>query len=89
MIEVEELFALAFIFTIFVAFQGLFIFVLFILLSEQVREKYAKWWRAKVANSDFLTKHFGESTLNVIVLANPATSESLNAVSSADAVVSG
>ena len=62
-IEVEALFALAFIFTIFVAFQGLFIFVIFVLLSEQVRENYAKWWKAKVAESDFLSKHFGDKTL--------------------------
>ena len=83
-IEVEELFALAFIFTIFVAFQGLFIFILFVLLSQQVRESYAKWWKAKVAKSDFLSKNFRES--NVIVLPNPAAFESLNAVNSADAV---
>ena len=64
MIEVEELFALAFIFTIFVAFQGLFIFVIFVLLSKQVKENYATWWKAKVAESDFLSKHFGEKTLS-------------------------
>ena len=58
-IEVEELFALAYIFTIFVAFQGVFIFVIFVLLSKQVKENYAKWWKAKVAESDFLSKRFG------------------------------
>ena len=58
-IEVEELFALAYIFTIFVAFQGVFIFVIFVPLSNQVQENYAKWWKAKVAESDFLSKHFG------------------------------
>ena len=63
MIEVEELFALAYIFTIFVAFQGVFIFVIFVLLSKQVKENYAKWWKAKVAESDFLSKHFGDKTL--------------------------
>ena len=62
-IEVEELFALAFIFTIFVAFQGLFIFVIFVLLSKQVKENYAKWWKAKVAESDFLSSYFGEKHL--------------------------
>ena len=62
-IKVEELFAFAFIFTIFVAFQGLFIFVMFVLLSKQVRENYAKWWKAKVAESHFLSKHFGVNTL--------------------------
>ena len=85
-IETEELFALAFIFTIFVAFQGLFIFILFVLLSQQVRENYAKWWKSKVTKSDFLNKHFGGSTPNVIVLSNPAALESLNAATSADAV---
>ena len=59
-IEVEEVFALAYIFTIFVAFQGLFIFVIFVLLSKQVRESYAKWWKAKVAESDILSSFFGE-----------------------------
>ena len=63
MIEVEELFALAFIFTIFVAFQGLFIFVIFVLFSKQVQENYAKWWKAKVAESDFLSNYYGEKHL--------------------------
>jgi protein-S-isoprenylcysteine O-methyltransferase Ste14 len=62
-IEVEELFTLAYIFTIFVAFQGVFIFVIFVLLSKQVRENYAKWWKAKIAESDFLSKHFGSKIL--------------------------
>ena len=62
-IEVKELFTLAYIFTIFVAFQGVFIFVIFVLLSKQVRENYAKWWKAKVAESDLLSKHFGDKTL--------------------------
>ena len=63
-IKVEELCPLAYIFTIFVAFQGLFIFVIFVLLSKQVKENYAKWWKAKVAESDFLSKHFGEKSLS-------------------------
>ena len=67
-IEVEGLFALAYIFTIFVAFQGLFIFVIFVLLSKQVRENYAKWWKAKVAESDFLSKHFGEKSLTTALV---------------------
>ena len=61
-IEVDELFALAYIFTIFVAFQGLFIFVIFVLFSKQVKENYAKWWKAKVSESDFLSKHFGDKS---------------------------
>jgi hypothetical protein len=62
-IEVEELFALAFIFTIFVAFQGLFIFILFVLLQKPVRESYAKWWKATVSESDSLSKYFGQANL--------------------------
>ena len=64
-IEVNGLFPLAFIFTIFVAFQGLFIFVIFVIFSKQVRENYAKWWKAKVSESDFLSKHFGEKSLTL------------------------
>ena len=66
-IEVEELFALAFIYTTLVAFQGLFIFIFFVVLSKQVRENYAKWWRAKVAESDILSKHFGEKSFTTLV----------------------
>ena len=64
-IEVEALCPLAYIFTIFVAFQGLFIFVIFVLLSKQVRENYLKWWKAKVAESDFLSSYFGEKHLTL------------------------
>ena len=64
-IVVDELFALAYIFTIFVAFQGLFIFVIFVLFSKQVKETYAKWWKAKVAESDLLSKHFGNQNLTM------------------------
>jgi hypothetical protein len=28
-----------------------------------VRENYAKWWKAKIAESDFLSKHFGSKIL--------------------------
>ena len=69
-IEVEELFALAFIFTIFVAFQGLLIFVIFVVLQKPVRESYTKWWKAKVAESDFLSKHFGAKSLTSTLVYN-------------------
>ena len=62
-IEVEELFPLSYIFTIFVAFQGLFIFILFVLLQKPVRESYAKWWKAMVSESDYLSKYFGQTNL--------------------------
>ncbi len=57
--EVPALLPLAYIFTIFVAFQGVAIFVIFVPLSKQVREAYSKWWRVKVAESDIL-RHFSD-----------------------------
>ena len=57
--EVEELVPLAYIYTIMVAFQGLLIFLIFVVLSKQVREAYAKCWREKVNKSDFLSRYFG------------------------------
>ena len=60
-VEVEALLPLAYIYTILVAFQGLWIFLIFVLLSPQVRDAYTKWWRAKVNDSDFLSKHFGDT----------------------------
>lgn len=63
-INFEELFFLAFIFTSFVAFQGLFVFILFALVeTKQVRKFSSKLWKSRVAESDFLNKLFGESTL--------------------------
>ena len=64
-VEVKALLPLAYIYTILVAFQGLWIFIIFVLLSKQVREAYTKWWRAKVNESDFLSKHFGNSLKTV------------------------
>ncbi len=58
--EVPALFPLAYIFTIFVAFQGVAIFVIFVPLSKQVREAYSKWWMVKVAESDILSSHFSD-----------------------------
>ena len=45
-VEVEALVPLAYIYTIMVAFQGLFIFLLYVLLSKQVRDAYTNWWKA-------------------------------------------
>lgn len=64
LMEVEQLIPLAYIYTILVAFQGLFIYIIFVLLSKQVREAYAKWWRTKVNDSDFLTKYFRSLSLS-------------------------
>ncbi|XP_064387611.1 adhesion G protein-coupled receptor E2-like isoform X3 [Halichondria panicea] len=59
-----ETIALAFIFSIFVGLQGFIIFILFVPLSKQVREGYKKWWRGKLSESEFLSKHFSSSDLN-------------------------
>ena len=59
-VEVEELIPLAYIYTILVAFQGLFIFIIFVCMSKSVREAYSKWWRVKVNESDLLSKYFGD-----------------------------
>ena len=69
-VEVEELVPLAYIYTIMVAFQGLFIFLIFVVLSKQVGEAYTKCWRAKVNESDILSKYFGEKTLSTLKSAN-------------------
>ena len=45
--EVPALLPLAYIFTIFVAFQGVAIFVHFVLLDKKVREAYSKWWKMR------------------------------------------
>ena len=65
-VEVEALLPLAYIYTIMVAFQGLFIFLMYVVFSKQVREVYTKWWKAKVNESEFLNKYFGTSTSNIV-----------------------
>ncbi len=69
-VEVEALLPLTYIYTIMVAFQGLFIFILFVPTSKNVREAYSKWWKEKVNESDILSKYFGEniSSKNVSIL---------------------
>ena len=58
--EVPALFPLAYIFTIFVAFQGVAIFILFVLFDKPVRKAYSKWWRIKVARSGILKALLGD-----------------------------
>ena len=69
-VEVEELVSLAYIYTVMVAFQGLFIFLIFVVMSKQVREAYTKCWRAKVNESDILSKYFGEKNISTLKSAN-------------------
>ena len=59
-IEEDKLAPLAYIYIIMVAFQGLFIFLIFVVFSKAVREAYSKCWRVKVSESDILSKYFGE-----------------------------
>ena len=65
-VEVEALLPLAYIYTIMVAFQGLFIFLIYVVFSKKVRGAYASWWRAKVNESDFLSKYFSSSTVKAV-----------------------
>ena len=91
--EVEEMVPLAYIYTIIVAFQGLFIFLIFVVLSKQVREAYTKCWRAKVNKSEILSRYFGTlSTLKPkptnVSASNKAATASCNKVISVDHTVS-
>jgi hypothetical protein len=63
-VEEEALIPLTYIYTILVAFQGVFIFVIFVIFSKQSREAYEKWWRVKVNQSDFLNRLFGNKSLS-------------------------
>ena len=69
-VEVEELVPLAYIYTIMVAFQGLFIFLIFVVFSKQVREAYAKRWRAKVNESAILSRYLGSSVVSVSMVSS-------------------
>ena len=60
-VQVKELLGLAYIQTILMAFQGLFIFLIFVVFPKKVRKEYIKWWRAKVKKSPMLQKCFGGS----------------------------
>ena len=64
-VEVEALLPLAYIYTILVAFQGLWIFLMYVVFSKQVREVYTKWWKTKVNESEFLNKYFASNNENV------------------------
>jgi len=50
-VEVEALVPLAYIYTIMVAFQGVWIFLLFVAFPKQVREECIKLWRRNVKQS--------------------------------------
>ena len=44
-VEVEELVPLVYIYTIMVAFQGVWIFLIFVVYPKEVRDAYVKLWR--------------------------------------------
>jgi len=60
LLETEGLLVLVYIFNIMVAFQGFFIFVLFIVFSKTVKDSFRKWWQIQVSDSELLNKYFGE-----------------------------
>ena len=60
-VEVDELAPLAYVYTILVAFQGFFIFLMYVVFSKVVHQAYGKWWKSKVNSSATLSKYFGES----------------------------
>ena len=57
-LEVEEMLPLTYIYTILVGFQGLFIFLTFVVFSGQVMDEYVKWFKAEIKKSDTLRKYF-------------------------------
>ena len=57
---------LAYIFTIFVAFQGVAILVFFVLLSKPVKEAYSKWWKIKATKSKIYCRLFDWVTSNTV-----------------------
>ena len=56
-VDVEELLPLAYIYTIMVAFQGVWIFLFFVVFEEKVREGYAKLiWKGKKYYKEYSNK---------------------------------
>ena len=55
-VEVEKLVPLAYIYTIMVAFQGLFIFLIFVAYPKEVRDAYGKLWRNNIKTLGIFTE---------------------------------
>ena len=67
-VEVEKLVPLAYIYTIMVAFQGLFIFLLFVAFPKEVRHAYVKVWRKKVTTLNiFFTENDTKEVRYILV----------------------
>ena len=60
----------SFIYTNLVGFQGRFIFLTFVVFSEDiVRDEYVKWLKAEIMKSDTLSKYFSmKSTLSTAMV---------------------
>ena len=63
LLEVEELTPLAYVYTILVAFQGVWIFLIFVAFPKQVRDNYSKLLRTttKESTNSTLTSAFSSS----------------------------
>jgi len=56
-VSLEILVPLAYIYTLLVTFQGLLIFLIFIVFSKVVRDAFKKCWRIRVKESDIWYKY--------------------------------
>ena len=55
-VDMDKLLPLAYIFTIMVAFQGFFIFLVLVVFSKAVRKAYIKFWNDKIRKFKYLPK---------------------------------
>ncbi|CAI8010534.1 Adhesion G protein-coupled receptor L3 [Geodia barretti] len=59
----EALLFVSYIFTVVVAFQGAIMFIMFVILSKQVKLALKKWFiRSVIMKSDYLSEHFSDFT---------------------------
>ena len=66
-VKIKELFPLAYIYTIMVAFQGFFIFLIFVVFSSLTRAAYSKWWKLRVKHDSFLIRDRMQTVSAVMV----------------------
>ena len=64
-VEVEELLPLAYIYTIIVAFQGAWIFLLFVVFETRIRQSYVKVLKS-IIESSFFSRKSTLSTNNMV-----------------------
>jgi len=73
-VEIKELFTLAYIYTIMVAFQGFFIFLIFVVFSRATRAVYCKWWKLNVKLPKFFDKSKNDSTFRLQTISSALVS---------------